>query len=73
MTQVDAILESLIEKYLSNDIDKETYETQKVKYQNQKEDLEAKYQAIKQGDSNVIQIIEDMCELAENLSGSYKA
>ena len=73
LTQVDTILESLIEKYLSNDIDKETYEIQKVKYQNQKEDLEAKYQAIKQGDSNVIQIIEDMCELAENLSGSYKA
>ena len=72
MNQVETILESLIEKYLSNDIDKDTYETQKLKYQNQKEDLDAKYQAIKQGDSNIIQIIEDMCELVENLSGSYK-
>lgn len=73
LTQVDTILESLVEKYLSNDIDKETYEVQKIKYQDQKRDLEEKYKAIKQGDDNVVKIIEDMCELVENLSETYKS
>ena len=28
--------------------------------------------ALKQWDNNIIKIIEDLCELVENLSGSYK-
>jgi hypothetical protein len=48
LAKVIEMLESVLEKYLSNDIDKELYETQKEKYTQRKIDLEEKYKAIKQ-------------------------
>jgi hypothetical protein len=48
LAKVGELLESLLEKYLSNDIDKGVYNTQKEKYEGRKIDLEEKYKAIKQ-------------------------
>ena len=72
LAKVSELLDSLLEKYLSNDIEKEVYQEQKEKYTQRRIDLEEKYNAIKQWDNNVIKIIEDLCELVENLSEAYK-
>ena len=45
---------------------KKTLSTEKIQ-------LEESYNAIKQWDNNIIEIIENLCELVENLSGSYKS
>lgn len=65
-------LSSLLNKFLDNNIDKETYDFQKEKLELQKSELEEKIKAINQWDDNVVKIIENLCELVENLSTSYK-
>jgi len=65
-------LGSLFNKFLDNDIDKENYDYKKKELEDSKIELEEKYKALKQDDSNIVNIIEDLCKLVENLSGSYK-
>ncbi len=63
---------SLLDKLLDNDIDKKTYDIKKEELDCKKQELEEKQKALKQWDDNIVKIIEDLCELVENLSVSYK-
>lgn len=72
LNQAEERLLSLFNKFLDNDIDKKTYDSQKDKLESQKIELEEKLNALKQWDDNIIKIIEDLCELVESLSESYK-
>ena len=63
---------SLLDKLLDNDIDKKTYDIKKDELDYKKQELEEKQKALKQWDDNIVKIIEDLCELVENLSASYK-
>ncbi len=72
LNQSEKRLESLLEKFLDNHIDKKTYDFQKDKLENQKVEFEEKLNALKQGENNIVKIIEDLCELVENLSDTYK-
>lgn len=65
-------LESLLDKYLDNDIDKTTYNVKKEKLEESIVELKERKKALKQDSSNIITIIEDLCELVENLSSTYK-
>ncbi len=72
LNQVNERLNSLLDKLLDNIIDKKTYDFKKEELENNKLELEEKYKALKQDNSNIINIIENLCKLVENLSESYK-
>ncbi|MDD2516066.1 MAG: hypothetical protein PHF46_00875 [Candidatus Gracilibacteria bacterium] len=65
--------ESLVDKFLSDDSDKTTYDYKKEKIEQNTSELEEKLKALKQGDDNILKIIEDWCELVENLSEAIKS
>ncbi len=64
--------ESLVDKFLEDSIDKDTYERKKKEFEEIKRDLEEQRKAIEQWEDNIIELIEDMCEIVTNLQESYK-
>lgn len=72
LNQAKERLSSLLEKFLDNDINKETYDYNKSTLENTKEELEEKIKALNQWEDNIVTIIENLCELVENLSDTYK-
>ncbi len=63
--------ESLIDKFLDNDIDKEVYKKKKDELDEKLKELKEEKESIKQWDNNVLKLIESLCELVESLSASY--
>ena len=72
LKKTQELLDSLIEKYLGNDVDKETYDQKKKELSERKNNHQEKIKAIEQWDDNVINIIEDLCELVENIAETYE-
>lgn len=64
--------ESLLEKFLEDLIDKDTYERKRKEFEDKKILLEEERKSIEQWEDNIVGIIEDMCEIVENLEESYK-
>lgn len=64
--------ESLLEKFLENSLDKATYDRKKKEFDDKKILLEEERKSIEQWEDNIVGIIEDMCEIVENLQESYR-
>jgi hypothetical protein len=64
-------LNSLTDKFLDNDIDKDAYGIKKKQFEDEKDSLIIEQQELQSWENNILQIIENLCELVKNLSQSY--